>query len=73
MGVKEYNVYKSEAINKVRESFERLKSKYSFIVMEGAGSIAEINLRDHDIANLKIAAMANAPAILIADIDRGGL
>jgi adenosylcobyric acid synthase len=73
MGVKEYNLYKPEAFEKVRESFDRLKSGYSFIVMEGAGSIAEINLRSHDIANLKIAAMAGAPAILIADIDRGGV
>ena len=73
MGVKEYNAYKPEAFQKVRESFQRLKERYAFIVMEGAGSIAEINLRAHDIANLKVAAMANAPAILIADIDRGGV
>jgi adenosylcobyric acid synthase len=73
MGVKEYNLYKPEAFEKVRESFERLKARFSFIVMEGAGSIAEINLRAHDIANLKAAAMAGAPAILIADIDRGGV
>ena len=73
MGVKEYNAYKPEAFVKVRESFERLKSSYSFIVMEGAGSIAEINLRAHDIANLKAAEMAGAPVILIADIDRGGV
>lgn len=73
MAVKEYNAYKPQAFEKVRESFERLKSRYSFIVMEGAGSIAEINLRAHDIANLKVAAMAQAPAILVADIDRGGV
>ena len=73
MVVKEYNAYKPEAFAKVRESFARLKARFSFIVMEGAGSIAEINLRAHDIANLKVAAMAGAPAILIADIDRGGV
>jgi adenosylcobyric acid synthase len=73
MAVKEYNAYKPEAFERVRESFERLKGRFSFIVMEGAGSIAEINLRAHDIANLKAAAMAGAPAILIADIDRGGV
>jgi adenosylcobyric acid synthase len=73
MIVREYNAYKPEAFAKVRESFERLKARFSFIVMEGAGSIAEINLRAHDIANLKVAAMAGAPAILIADIDRGGV
>ena len=73
MAVKEYNAYKPEAFERVRESFQRLKARFSFIVMEGAGSIAEINLRAHDIANLKAAAMAGAPAILIADIDRGGV
>ena len=73
MGVKEYNAFKPEAFEKVCESFQRLKERFSFIVMEGAGSIAEINLRAHDIANLKVAAMAGAPAILIADIDRGGV
>jgi adenosylcobyric acid synthase len=73
MGVREYNAYKPEAFEKVRESFARLKARYSFIVMEGAGSIAEINLRAHDIANLKVAAMAGAPVILVADIDRGGV
>ena len=73
MGVKEYNAYKPKAFLKVKESFQRLRERHSFIVMEGAGSIAEINLRDHDIANLKVAAMAGAPVILVADIDRGGV
>jgi len=73
MGVREYNAYKPQAFEKVRESYGRLKSRFGFIVMEGAGSIAEINLRSHDIANLKVAEMADAPAILVADIDRGGV
>ncbi|GFO65957.1 cobyric acid synthase [Geomonas paludis] len=73
MGVREYNAYKPEAFLKVQESFQRLRERYAFIVMEGAGSIAEINLREHDIANLKVAAMAGAPVILVADIDRGGV
>ncbi|UPU36663.1 cobyric acid synthase [Geomonas paludis] len=73
MGVREYNAYKPEAFLKVQDSFQRLRERYSFIVMEGAGSIAEINLREHDIANLKVAAMAGAPVILVADIDRGGV
>ena len=73
MGVKEYNAYKPVAFEKVKESFGRLRAAYSFIVMEGAGSIAEINLRAHDIANLKVAVMAGAPVILVADIDRGGV
>ncbi len=73
MGVAEYTRYKQVAIDKVRESFRRLQAEYDFIVMEGAGSIAEINLREHDIANLKMAEMADCPAILVADIDRGGV
>ncbi len=73
MGVKEYHAYKSEAFRKVEESFRRLSDQADIVVMEGAGSIAEINLRDHDIANLKAAAMAQAPVLLVADIDRGGV
>jgi adenosylcobyric acid synthase len=73
MAVQEYTAFKSEAFARVRESFERLRSRFEFIVIEGAGSIAEINLKSHDIANLKVAEMAGCPAILIADIDRGGV
>lgn len=73
MAVKEYQRYKPEAFIKVRESYQRLLERYDFIVMEGAGSIAEVNLKAHDIANLKVAEMAQAPALLIADIDRGGV
>ncbi len=58
---------------KVRESFARLSSRSDFIVIEGAGSIAEINLKSHDIANLRVAEMAGCPVILVADIDRGGV
>src|SRR5512137_239612 len=73
MQVREYNALKPEAFVKVRESFERLSSRLDFIVIEGAGSIAEINLKSHDIANLRVAEMAGCPAILVADIDRGGV
>ncbi len=73
MKVAEYNIYKPAAFARARESFDRLAEKYEFIVIEGAGSIAEINLKQHDIANLKVAKMANAPVILVADIDRGGV
>ena len=73
MRVAEYNAYKPEAFVKVRESFDRLKSRFDFVVIEGAGSIAEINLKRHDIANLKVAEMAGCPVILVADIDRGGV
>ncbi len=73
MSVKEYNRYKPLAFDKVTESFYRLRSAYEFIVIEGAGSIAEINLKAHDIANLRIAEMADCPCVLVADIDRGGV
>jgi adenosylcobyric acid synthase len=73
MAVQEYNAYKPEAFRKVEESFTRLSENYRYIVIEGAGSIAEINLKAHDIANLRVAEMADCPCILVADIDRGGV
>jgi len=73
MRVAEYTAFKPQAFERIRESFARLRQQYEFVVIEGAGSIAEINLKAHDIANLKIAAMAGCPVILVADIDRGGV
>ncbi|MEI6703327.1 MAG: cobyric acid synthase, partial [Deltaproteobacteria bacterium] len=73
MTIAEYDAYKPAAFTKIRESFERLHQAYEFIVIEGAGSIAEINLKNSDIANLKVAMMARCPVILVADIDRGGV
>lgn len=57
----------------VFESFDRLSKRHELIVMEGAGSPAEINLKSHDIVNLKMARYAGAPVILIGDIDKGGV
>lgn len=57
----------------VRESLQRLRETYDIIVLEGAGSPAEINLKDRDIVNMRMAAWADAPVILVADIDRGGV
>ncbi len=73
MNVREYDNYKPQAMEKIRESFRNLRQAFDFIVLEGAGSISEINLKDNDIANLKIALMARCPVILVADIDRGGV
>jgi adenosylcobyric acid synthase len=73
MSVSEYHRYKPEAFVKVTESFQRLAAQVDLVVLEGAGSIAEINLMQHDITNLKAAALADAPVILVADIDRGGV
>ena len=57
----------------VCSAFDRLASKYNPIVMEGAGSIAEINLKDRDLVNMSMARHANADVILVGDIDRGGV
>lgn len=73
MSVTEYHNYKAEAFNKVEESYRRLATQVDLVVMEGAGSIAEINLMQHDITNLRAAKLADAPVILVADIDRGGV
>jgi len=73
MDVREYDGFKPRAMEKIRESFGNLRRANDFIVIEGAGSISEINLRDNDIANMKIALMARCPVILVADIDRGGV
>lgn len=54
-------------------AFDRLNARFNPIVMEGAGSISEINLRDHDLVNMPMARHANADVILVGDIDRGGV
>jgi adenosylcobyric acid synthase len=62
-----------ELLPVVRESYEVLASRYDVIILEGAGSPAEINLKQHDIANMRMAAMADACCLLVGDIDRGGV
>lgn len=69
----EYFDSKPELVDFVRQSYERLASQYELIVIEGAGSAAEINLRDRDIVNWPVVEMADARVILVADIDRGGV
>lgn len=56
----------------IRESLDRLRARYDVVVLEGAGSPAEVNLRDRELVNMRIAAWAEAPVLLVADIDRGG-
>ncbi len=70
---KDYHAYKPMAMKAVLESWERLCAQYDCILVEGAGSPAEINLRDRDIANMGFAEVVDCPVILIADIDRGGI
>lgn len=60
------------ALEIVKEALWKLRSEYQVIVIEGAGSPAEVNLRERDIANMEIALLAGAPVLLVADIDRGG-
>ncbi len=63
---------KTKGLEAVMDSFWRLKQKYDVIIIEGAGSPAEINLQKFDIANMKIAEKTNSPVLLVSDIDRGG-
>jgi len=64
---------KEMLFNIVRDCYARLASEYECVVIEGAGSAAEINLRDRDIVNWPIVELANAAVLLVADIDRGGV
>ncbi|WP_286271443.1 cobyric acid synthase [Thalassotalea hakodatensis] len=73
MNADQYHDYKKIAFNAVMDSHTRLEKKYTRIVVEGAGSPAEINLREGDIANMGFAEAADCPVILIADIDKGGV
>lgn len=68
----EYHQYKPQLTEIIKQCFFRLQQQYEIIVIEGAGSPAEINLKDNDIVNMYMARLANAPVILVVDIDRGG-
>ena len=70
---REYAKLKPTLMVSVLESFKHLKSQYDLVIVEGAGSPAEINLRVGDIANMGFAEAANVPVILCGDIDRGGV
>jgi adenosylcobyric acid synthase len=70
---RDYGKLKSTLLPAVLESFNRLKSNTDLIIVEGAGSPAEVNLRAGDIANMGFAVAAGVPVVLIGDIDRGGV
>lgn len=73
MSAKEYhNGYSLKALSVVEQTLEKLSNEYEVVVIEGAGSPAEVNLKANDIVNMRVAKMLNAPVLLIADIDRGG-
>lgn len=67
------NNFRQEALKAIKSSLDFLKETYDIVVIEGAGSPAEINMLDVDMANMKIAQMADAHVLLVADIDRGGV
>ncbi len=68
-----YHEYKPKVMGAVMHSFHHLQAHYQAVIIEGAGSPAEINLRDRDIANMGFAEEADCPVIIIADIDKGGV
>lgn len=70
---REYQGLKPQLMAPVLESFERLKSQADLVLIEGAGSAAEVNLRKGDIANMGFALATQTPVVLIGDIDRGGV
>lgn len=69
----DYYRRKTEFIPVIRQAFDRLSEKYEVVVLEGAGSPAEINLQENDIVNMGMARIADAPVLLVGDIDRGGV
>jgi adenosylcobyric acid synthase len=68
-----YHRKKDRLFKEACDALDRLRQEYELIILEGAGSCAEVNLMPHDIVNLRMAAHADAPVVLVADIDRGGV
>lgn len=73
MRADEYYEFKKEAWDAVTQAYERLSGKYELIVIEGAGSPAEINLSKDEVVNMRVARHTNSPVILVGDIDKGGV
>ncbi len=73
MEAQDYHAYKHTAMQAVLDSHVRLNAQYQRVIVEGAGSPAEINLRENDIANMGYAEAVDCPVILVADIDKGGV
>lgn len=73
MGAREYFAYKKELIPEIEKAFRELEQYADIIVIEGAGSPAEINLKKQDIVNMGMAQIVDAPVLLVGDIDRGGV
>jgi len=73
MTAKEYHDYKPKALDLIKDCFEQLERENDIVVIEGAGSPAEINLRANDIVNMCIAKLLDVPVLLLGDIDKGGV
>lgn len=73
MSAKEYFKFKTTLIEDIKEAYNSLSNENDIIVLEGAGSPAEINLKQNDIVNMGMAEMADCPVLIVADIDRGGV
>lgn len=73
MSAREYFSYKKKLVPDIKRAFRKLAESADIIVMEGAGSPAEINLKENDIVNMGMAQMVDAPVLLVGDIDRGGV
>lgn len=73
MSVLGYTSYKKQTTQVVAESFRKLIHAYDIVVIEGAGSPAEVNLKEHDIVNMHVAEISDSPVVLVGDIDKGGV
>ncbi len=73
MAARDYYRYKKTLLPEVKQAYERLDKEFDIIVIEGAGSPAEINLREDDFVNMGLALMLDVPVLLCGDIDRGGV
>lgn len=73
MKAREYHEFKPQLLQQVITTYQRLQQSYPVTIIEGAGSPAEINLREHDIANMGFAQAIDCPVLIVADIDRGGV
>ncbi|MDO4532801.1 MAG: cobyric acid synthase [Coriobacteriia bacterium] len=73
MSAREYFAFKHTLVPEIMRAYNDLASRFDIIVIEGAGSPAEVNLKDGDIVNMGMAKMAKSPVLLVGDIDRGGV
>ncbi len=73
MPAREYFEYKKSLVPEIQKAYDKLAEEYDVIVIEGAGSPAEINLKENDIVNMGLAELVDSPVIIVGDIDRGGV